>query len=182
MEIIREHCTDRGQADALVAVLYRRKALKWFLPDRFPGFRPERQRAWVRVVRNLQDSHVPPRVDALLPLVHRMRSILVRKEELAALVSIGAAAQAGRPLEAVLTGSTIELRVAGLMARPALAIAPGFRLVPADQPLAGLSRSSVRGRIRTVATRLGWSIARRSARGRRTWFWARRHLTHRGRR
>jgi len=178
MEIIRQHCTDRGVADALVAVLYQRKALKWFLPDRFPGFRPERRKAWVRVVRNLQDAQVPPRVDALLPLVHRMRSILVRQEEVAALVSIGAAAQAGRPLETVLVGSTLELRVPGLMARPALPIAPGLRLVPADEPLAKPSRPSAPTRMRTAAARVGWSIARRTGRGRRAWVWARRHMTH----
>ena len=176
IEIVRRHCPDEAVADAVVTTLYRRKALKWFLPDRFPRYRPEVRETWIRVIRNLQDTHVPPRLDALLPLVPRTRSVLVRRGEVAALVSLGAAQHAGRPLEAVLVGRSLELRVPGLATRPALTIAPGFRLVPAEASPGVLTAAAVRSRAVAGVVRLLRPVVRRTRWGRRFWAQVRRML------
>jgi poly(ribitol-phosphate) beta-N-acetylglucosaminyltransferase len=169
MEIIRRHCADEDVADALVATLYRRKALKWFGADRFPGYGKARRTAWVQAVRTLQDGHVPARLDDLLPLAHRTRSVLVREGEVAALASIAAAQRAGRPLDAHLVGGWVQLRVPGLAARPALVVAPGFRLVPPDAGPVSAPAGSGRPRALTIAAAGLRPLAHRSARGRAAW-------------
>jgi glycosyltransferase involved in cell wall biosynthesis len=176
IELIRRNCADDSTADALVTTLYRRKVLKWFAPDRFPSYQPAHREAWVEAVRNLQDAHVPPRLDDLLPLPHRTRSLLVRHNEVAALISIGASQRDGRPLGAVLVGSWVELHVPGLVARPALVIAPGVRLVPAEE-------SSARAPLRTlvsIARHRLVAVARRTSWGRQASAWAKKR--HRDRR
>jgi poly(ribitol-phosphate) beta-N-acetylglucosaminyltransferase len=169
IETIRRRCADDSTADTLVTTLYRRKALKWFAPDRFPSYQPAHREAWVQAVRNLQDAHVSPDLDDLLPLAYRTRSVLVRHGEVAALVSLGAAQRDGRPLRAVLVRSWVELQVPGLVARPALVIAPGLRLVPAEESsarvLVGALMSIAGHRVRAVARRTSW--------GREALIWAR---------
>ncbi len=179
MEIIRSHCTDPAVADAMVLTLYRRKGLKWFAPDRFPGYRQARRKAWVRAVRALADEHVPARLDDMLPLVHRTRSVLVRHGETEALVRVGAAQQAGRSLQAVLVDNWIELHVPGL-ARPALVVAPGLRLVPAEEPPAAQpTPAAPAGALVSVARRHVRPLASRTVWGRRGWHWARERLSGR---
>jgi len=177
IEIIRRNCSDEQVADALVATLYRRKALKWFGPDRFPDYGNARRTAWVEAVRSLQDGHVPPRLDDQLSLAHRTRSVLVRNGEVAALASIATAQRADRPLEAVLVGGWVQLRVPGLMARPALEVAPGFRLVAPDAGPATPARGPRRPRIVAAAARWLRPLAHRSVRGRAAWARVRRWLT-----
>jgi glycosyltransferase involved in cell wall biosynthesis len=167
LDTVRRHCADDSLADSLVATLYRRKALKWFSPDRFGNYGPERREAWVQAVQKLQDAHVPPRLDELLPLVHRTRSVLVRHGEVAALASMAVAQQAGRPVEAMVDGGWFELLVGGLAARPALVVAPGLRLVPAEEHSTAAARSGVR--LADVAQRYLKPMARRTAWGRRAW-------------
>jgi hypothetical protein len=181
MELMRRHCADESAADALVAHLYQRKALKWFSGERFPGYRPEKRDAWVRAVRNLQHAYVPPRVDDLLPMAQRMRSVLVRHGEVGALASLGAAQRAGRPLEALVVGTALELRVPGLAARPNLVVAPGLRLVPAVEPAGTPPPPPVPvGGLASAAGRYLWPVARRTTRGRQVWAWARaRYLNRR---
>ena len=181
IEIIHRHCADDSVADALTSTLYRRKALKWFGPDRFPRYPSESQKAWVRAVRNLQDAHVPPRLDDLLPMVHRMRSVLVRHGEVTALASIGAVQQAGRPLRAILVNGWLELPVPQLATRPALVVAPGVRLVPADQHSATPLRSAIPlDALVSAARRHLWPVVRRTVWGRRAWALARdRYLNRR---
>jgi poly(ribitol-phosphate) beta-N-acetylglucosaminyltransferase len=176
IEIIRRNCSDEQVADALVATLYRRKALKWFGPDRFPDYGTARRTAWVQAVRSLQDGYVPPRLDDQLSLAHRTRSVLVRNGEVAALASIATAQRADRPLEAVLVGGWVQLRVPGLMARPTLVVAPGFRLVAPDAgPVP--ARGPRRSRIVVAAARSLRPLAHRSARGRAAWARVRRWFT-----
>jgi len=169
IEIIRRDCPDEGLVDAVVATLYRRKALKWFSPDRFPDYRTAWRTAWVQAVRRLQDAHVPPGLDEHLPLGHRIRSVLVRHGEVAALGSVTTSARTGRALESVLVGGWVELRVPGLTARPHLVVAPGFRLAPP----AGRSAIPVRARLRpeVVGRAVGWlrPVARRTRWGRDAW-------------
>jgi hypothetical protein len=160
----------------VVATLYRRKALKWFNPDRFPGFRPAYREAWVQAVRRLQDGHVPPRLEDRLPLVHRTRSVLVRHGEVAALASLAAAQGAGRPLPALLVGGWVELQVPGLVAEPSLEVGPDLRLVPAEAASLPAAGAPVRSRALAAAGRLVRPLARRTARGRQAWAWARRTL------
>jgi poly(ribitol-phosphate) beta-N-acetylglucosaminyltransferase len=180
IELIRRHCADSTMADALVATLYRRKALKWFGADRFAGYRPERQEAWLRAVGDLADKQVPSRLDGLLPLLHRTRSVLVRHRELQALVGLARAQQAGRPLPTALVDTWMELRVPGLSGRPAaLVVAPGLRLVPGDEHWQ--DRVAARAAMASFGRRYVWPVARRSALGRRSWSWARdRFGSHRG--
>jgi poly(ribitol-phosphate) beta-N-acetylglucosaminyltransferase len=177
MEIVRRHCADEQVADALVATLYRRKALKWFGADRFPDYGKARRTAWVQAVRALQDGQVPPRLDDLLPLAHRTRSVLIREGEVAALGSIAAAQRAGRPLEALLSGGSVQLRVPGLAARPALVVAPGFRLVPPDGGVDARPGERRRPRALVVAARSLQPLAHRSAWGRAAWARGRRWFT-----
>ncbi len=183
MQIIRRHCADEAQGDALIAGLYRRKALKWFRPGHFPDFPPDLRETWVEVIGKLQDAHVPPRIDDLLPLVERIRSVLVRHGETAALVSIGTAQRAGAPLQLLTAGAWFELPVSGLRARPSLVIAPGLRLVPAaaaakkvatSPPPAGLLDDLV-----GVARRHLWPVARRTIWGRRLWGYVRKQVNRR---
>ncbi len=174
LAIVRRHCADEDVADAVVSALYRRKALKWFSPDRFPAFGPAYREAWVRAVRDLQDAHVPPRLDERLPLVHRTRSVLVRHGEVAALASLAAAQHAGRPLPAVLLGNRVELHVPGLVARPALEIAPDLRLVPAEGASLAPAAAAVRSRAVASAARLLRPVALRTRWGRQAWAWVRR--------
>ncbi len=171
IEIVRRHCADPALADVLVLTLYRRKALKWFGPDRFPGYGRGRQEAWLRAVAGLAEDHVPARLDDLLPLLHRTRSVLVRHRELQALIRLGAAQQAARPLRTVLADTWLEMHVPGLTARPALVVAPGLRLVPAaDEPIAP---AGPRAAILSFGRHYLWPVARRTALGRRCWSWAR---------
>jgi poly(ribitol-phosphate) beta-N-acetylglucosaminyltransferase len=187
IEIIRARCTDPSVADTMVLTLYRRKALKWFGPDRFPGYRPARREAWVAAVRALAEKHVPPRLDEMLPLVHRTRSLLVRHGEVDALVAIGAAELAGHPLEVVIVEGWLELHVPGLAARPALVAAPGLRLVPAADVAAAGDMSAGPAPAVAVPPALLLSFARRhlvplaerSVWGRRGLAWARRRLRNR---
>lgn len=174
--IVRRHVADEEVADAVVTTLYRRKALKWFKPDRFPGFRPAYRDAWVRAVRRLQDAHVPPRLDDRLPLVLRTRSVLVRHGEVAALAGLAAAQSAGHPLPAVLAGGWVELQVAGLAAEPFLEVAPGLRLVPAEAGPLLAAGVPVHSRVAAAAGRMVRPLVRRTARGRQVWAWARRTL------
>lgn len=170
MATIRRHCPDEQVADAAIATLYRRKALKWFRPDRFPGFAPARRSAWVQAVRGLQEAYVPPRIDDRLPLLQRTRSVLVRHGEVEALAGLGAAQQAGRPLRTVLTDSWLELAVPGLTTSPALVVAPGLRLVPAGR--SGPRPPRTAALAAAVGRRIG-PAARGTVLGRRVWTWAR---------
>lgn len=169
MEIVRRSGADPEVADALVATLYRRKALKWFAADRFPDYDRARRTAWVQAVRSLQDAHVPPRLDDRLSLAHRTRSVLVREGEVAALAGIATAQRAGRPLAAALAGGWVQLGVPGLAARPALVVAPGFRLVPTDGGSPPAVRGRPRPRVVAAAARALRPLAYRSAWGRATW-------------
>ena len=168
--IVRKHCADAAVADALVVTVYRRKALKWFGPDRFPGYRQERKEAWVRAVAALAEEQVPARLDDLLPLLHRTRSVLVRHREIAALAGLGAAQQGGRPLPTALVDTWMEMHVPGLTAGAALVVAPGLRLVRAEEPP---QPGGPRAAVATLARQYVWPLARRSAWGRRGWSWAR---------
>ncbi len=174
MEIVRKHCADPAVADRLVVTLYRRKGLKWFGPDRFPGYSRARQEAWVRAIADLAEQHVPARLDDLLPLLQRTRSVLVRHRELQALARLGAAQQAGRPLPTALVDTWLELQVPGLTARPALVVAPGLRLVPGEEK--PLPRTGLQLALASVGRRYVWPVARRSALGRRGWAWAKARL------
>jgi hypothetical protein len=169
--LIRRHCADPALADQLVATLYRRKALKWFGADRFPGYQPDRQQAWVRAVGKLADEHVPARLDELLPLLHRTRSVLARHGEVRALVALGAAQKAGEPLDTSLVDTWLELRVPGLAARPSLVVSPGLRLVPGEEQAP--ARGALPDWVLSFARRYVGPVARRSASGRRSWTWAR---------
>jgi glycosyltransferase involved in cell wall biosynthesis len=174
IEVVRHHCADPVLADSLVVTLYRRKGLKWFGPDRFHGYSRARQEAWVRAVAGLAEQHVPARLDDLLPLLQRTRSVLVRHREVEALARLGAAQQAGRPLPTALVDTWLELHVPGLTARPALVVAPGLRLVPGvGEPV---PRAGLRAPLASVGRRYVWPVARRSALGRRGWAWARARL------
>ena len=179
IEIVRKHCTDTTVADSLVVTLYRRKGLKWFGPDRFPGYGRARQEAWIRAVGGLAEQHVPARLDDLLPLLHRTRSVLVRHRERQALAALGAAQQAGRPLATALVDTWMEMQVPGLAARPALVVAPGLRLVPAPEPP---PERGARAAVASFGRRYVWPVARRSALGRRSWAWARGRFGSRSRR
>ena len=174
IEIIRRDCRDEALADALVATLYRRKALKWFTPERFCDYRTAWRTAWVQAVRRLQEAHVPPRLDEHLPLGHRIRSVLVRHGEVAALGSVATSSRTGRPLETVLVGNWIELRVPGLTARPALVVAPGLRLAPPDSRSQAPARDRLRPKVVGFADRWLRPALRRTARGRAAWAWLRR--------
>ena len=174
--IVRRHVADDEVADAMVTTLFRRKALKWFKPDRFPGFRPAYRDAWVRAVRRLQDVHVPPRLDDRLPLVHRTRSVLVRHGEVAALAGLATAQSTARPLPAVLVGSWVELQVPGLVTEPSLEVGPGLRLVPAGAGPRLPAGTPLPSRAVAAAGRMVRPLARRTVRGRRVWAWARRRL------
>jgi glycosyltransferase involved in cell wall biosynthesis len=168
IETVRQHCTDTALADALVTTLYRRKGLKWFGPGRFARYPASRRADWVRAVAALADQHVRPSLDAKLPLVHRMRSTLVRARETEALRVLSATQDAGRPLETVVMPDGLELRLPGLGGTTPLTVAPGVRLVPAPSPQAGAAATTppLRG-ITDPARRWTVSLARRSALGRR---------------
>jgi poly(ribitol-phosphate) beta-N-acetylglucosaminyltransferase len=174
IDTIRRHCTDPSLADALVATLYRRKALKWFGPDRFARYGRDRQEAWVRAVADLADAHVPTRLDDQLPLLHRTRSVLVRHREVRALVGLAVAQQAGRPLKTVLVDTWLEVHVPGLRGSPSCVVAPGLRLVPAAEDTA--ASGGPRAALRSLARRYARPLAQRSAVGRRGWAWARDRL------
>ena len=182
IEIVRRHCADPALADVLVVTLYRRKGLKWFGPDRFPGYPRARQDAWVRAVADLADKHVPARLDDLLPLQHRTRSVLVRHRETQALARVAAAQRAGRPLETMFVDTWLDMHVPGLLTRPSLLVAPGLRLVPGDEPPAARTGPSATRVVPpavlvSFARRFVAPVARRSALGRRCWAWARDRLT-----
>jgi hypothetical protein len=173
MEIVRKHCADAALADSLVATLYRRKALKWFGPDRFTSYSRERQEAWLRAVAGLAEKHVPARLDEQLALLPRVRSVLVRRGELDALAGLAAAQQAGRPLPTALVENWLELHVPGLAAAQGVVVAPGVRLVPGKEPR--VAQGQWRVRAASFGRRHVWPVARRSAVGRRAWSWAREH-------
>jgi hypothetical protein len=179
IEIVRRSCSDEQLADVLIATLYRRKALKWFGADRFPDYTKAQRSAWVQAVRSLQDGHVPPRLDDHLSLAHRTRSVLVRHGEVAALVNIAAAQRAGRPLEAVLAGGWVQLRVPGLAARPALVVASGLRLVAPDAGPVPPDGGHRRPQLVVAAARAVRPLVHRSAWGRSAWARARRRFTGR---
>jgi poly(ribitol-phosphate) beta-N-acetylglucosaminyltransferase len=165
MRTVRQHCADRALADALVIALYRRKGLKWFAPDRFPGYSASRRAAWVEAVADLAEQHVPPALDAKLPLVHRVRSTLVRARETEALRRFGAMQQAGRPLESVVAPDGLELRVPGLRSRSSLQVSGGLRLVPVPAPPPAASSRGLQRVRRGTRRRLG-AVARRTTPGR----------------
>jgi poly(ribitol-phosphate) beta-N-acetylglucosaminyltransferase len=171
MQAVRQHCADRAVADALITTLYRRKGLKWFAPDRFPGYSAGRRAAWVEAVADLAEQHVPPALDAKLPLVHRVRSTLVRARATEALRRLGTMQRAGRPLETLVTQDGLEIRIPGLGTEGPLQVAGGVRLVPAPAPPATGRRGLERVR-QSARRRLG-ALARRSALGR--WALARYH-------
>jgi len=169
--IVQKHCADADLADALVVTLYRRKALKWFGPDRYPRYSRWRQEAWIRAVADLAEQHVPARLDDLLPLLHRTRSVLVRHRERQALVGLGTAQQAGHPLPMALVDTWMELQVPGLSAHRSIVVAPGLRLVAAPEPPP--PEQEPPGLVVSFARRFIRPIAQRSALGRRCWSWAR---------
>ncbi len=189
MASIRRHCADAAVADGLIAMLYRRKGLKWFGPGRFERYSRRRRTAWVEAVAALAEEHVSPSIDELLPFMHRLRSVLVRAREAEALRALAEAQEAGQLLEVAVTAGGLELGVPGLSHRPALPVMPGLRLVAGTPaPLASPAASqppavratargwttSEPGRVAVdLARRRVWPVARRSALGRRAWAWTR---------
>jgi len=182
LDAIRRHCPDPALESALVAVLYRRKVLKWFARERFARYSSRRRAAWVAAVSALTRDRIPAGVDEQLPWADRICSVLVRAAETEALRALAEARASGRPLVTTIMPTGLDVGVPGLTHGP-LTVTGGLRLVTDSTPRPTGSTpataratfwSSRRGRevIRFARRRL-WPVARRSTVGRRAWVWVR---------
>ena len=101
IEIIRRDCRDETLADALVATLYPAQGAQLVHSRTLLLLSDGLAYGMGAGRRRLREAHVPPRLDEYLPLGHRVRSVLVRHGEVAALGSIattpGPAARWRRP-------------------------------------------------------------------------------------
>lgn len=86
--IIKEGHPDPAFADQLVLDLYRRKALRFYAPDRYRAMSTTRQLRWVRAHAQFVRDHIPETLEADLVFPFLQRSRLVRKEDAAALLRL----------------------------------------------------------------------------------------------
>lgn len=112
IDLVREHTTPGEIADEVVLDLYRRKALKYLLPDRFLNYRQSRQHAWVAAVGELAQRRIPAELEARLPLQARLRSRAARTGDVDL---VGAMARAlGRDgLDAELSSAGVRIALPG---------------------------------------------------------------------
>jgi len=178
MMLIRTHCADATLADAMVTILYRRKGLRWFEPGRFARFPADVRSQWVAAAAALAEEHVPVRLDVHLPLMHRIRSTLVRAGETEALRTLSAAQDAGASLEVTGVTDGLDVRIPGLTGQGPLQVLPGLRLAPGD-PIRARRHwtATAPGRaVRSLARERILPLALRTGAGRRAWAWAGRRV------
>ncbi|MDP9411294.1 MAG: glycosyltransferase [Actinomycetota bacterium] len=101
LDIIYTHCRpprhDERLADTLALLVYRRKALKWFAPDRFPRYDESYRQAWVIAVQWVARTRVAEPLDDLLPFPQRVRGRLVRRGDHDALLAFASVQQRRQP-------------------------------------------------------------------------------------
>lgn len=86
--IIKEGHPDPAFADQLVLDLYRRKALRIYVPARFRAMSTDRQRRWVSAHAQFVRDHIPQELEADLDFPFLQRSRLVRNEDAAGLLRL----------------------------------------------------------------------------------------------
>lgn len=86
--IIREGHPDPAVADQLVLDLYRRKALRFYVPARYRAMSTDRQRRWVAAHAQFVREHIPRELEAELDFPFLQRSRLVRNEDAAGLLQL----------------------------------------------------------------------------------------------
>lgn len=82
LRIIRDHDPDPQRAGRMILNLYRRKCLKFYKPDRYPGLRPARRADHMREHRAIQTEFIPKALESQLENPHRRRSELIRAGDL----------------------------------------------------------------------------------------------------
>ncbi|WP_411732385.1 glycosyltransferase family 2 protein [Paeniglutamicibacter sp.] len=86
--IIKEGHPDPAFADQLVLDLYRRKALRFYVPRRYRAMSADRQRRWVTAHAQFVRDHIPEELEADLGFPFLQRSRLVRNENAAGLLQL----------------------------------------------------------------------------------------------
>ncbi|MFL4472381.1 glycosyltransferase family 2 protein [Paeniglutamicibacter sp. MACA_103] len=86
--IIKDGHPDPAFADQLVLDLYRRKALRFYVPARYRAMSTDRQRRWVAAHSQFVREHIPPELEADLGFPFLQRSRLVRNEDAAGLLQL----------------------------------------------------------------------------------------------
>jgi glycosyltransferase involved in cell wall biosynthesis len=91
--IIKEMHPDPSAADRLVLDLYRRKALRFYDPVRYPAMSPRRRRRWVKAHAQFIRDNIPETLEADLGFPFLQRSRLVRSQDAAGLLRLAATEQ-----------------------------------------------------------------------------------------
>ena len=86
--ILKEGHPDPTFADKLVLDLYRRKALRFYVPARFRAMSTDLQRRWVTAHAQFVRDHIPEELEADLGFPFLQRSRLVRAEDAAGLLQL----------------------------------------------------------------------------------------------
>lgn len=86
--ILKEGRLEPAVADQLVLDLYRRKALRFYVPARFRAMSSERQRRWVTAHAQFVRDHIPAALEAELSFPFLQRSRLIRNEDVAGLLQL----------------------------------------------------------------------------------------------
>jgi glycosyltransferase involved in cell wall biosynthesis len=95
IDIVRTHAEDSEIADRIVLDIYRRKALKYLLAERFVRYKPAKQHEWVTAVGELTRSRVPTGLEAQLDPDARLRSQSARTGDVRVVKALAEAVNAG---------------------------------------------------------------------------------------
>jgi glycosyltransferase involved in cell wall biosynthesis len=91
--IIKEMHPDASFADQLVLDLYRRKALRFYDPVRYPAMSARRRKLWVKAHAQFIRDNIPETLEADLGFPFLQRSRLVRSKDAAGLLRLAATEQ-----------------------------------------------------------------------------------------
>ncbi len=105
---IQELCRERELSDDLSLLVYRRKALKVFAPDRFLHAPDDDRRAWTDAVRELAEAVIPVELERKLPEPYRTRSALARAGDVAGQLAFAETHSDDAPSAAAPTGGALR--------------------------------------------------------------------------
>lgn len=118
--IITDNHPDPGEAELLVLDQYRRKLLRFYVPDRYRQMSAPTRQRWVAAHAGFVRQYIPERLEEQLGFPFRQRSQLVRSEDADGLLKLAATEEALKPTPRALLPQIHEESVAfGLQIEPA---------------------------------------------------------------
>lgn len=112
IDIVRTHTDDQDTADRIVLDIYRRKALKYLLPERVRRYPASVRQEWLHVVGALARERISSELEAQLPAEAQLRSQAARLGDMDVLNGLAEALNAGT-LPARIEAGRVTTRLPG---------------------------------------------------------------------